>query len=202
MKKNLLALAAATTLAFAASNAMAEAKYNQAAGGTGTVTATAGVNLSVTVPKLIVLRVGSNVASQNTLSWTAAFNIPGALPSGTVPTTGTPNVDWNGTDPTITLGTQPAALTVWAWTNGTGANINCAVGTWSAANGPANSAFKVATTGTLPHPGNDLGTCTQTNFSQNTVVTGTWTYTLDTATAAAWKAGAYTAAVTYTAQGL
>jgi hypothetical protein len=90
---------------------------------------------------------------------------------------------------------------VYAWTNATAGTINCAMGAWSAAGGPANANFTVAVTGTLPHPGANLGACASTSFASNTLATGTWAYSLG-GTPGSWAAGTYTNVITYTATGI
>ena len=62
-----------TSLALAGANAMAESQYGS---GTGTITAQARVNLSVTVPKLILLRVGSTDTTIDTVTWASTLSIP------------------------------------------------------------------------------------------------------------------------------
>jgi hypothetical protein len=191
------AFAAAWT--FLAGPAAAESTYGYASGGSGTVTATAHVNLSVSVAKLILLRVGSANGTVDTASWTFGASIPGVP---TAPVSGNNNtaVNWDGTAPTLSA-TNPSALNVYAWTNATTPTINCAMGSWSATGGPANSDFTVTVTGTLPHPGANLGACASTSFSANTLVSGTWSYALG-GTPASWKAGTYSNTITYTATGL
>ena len=195
-----LALIAGACLSLVGTNALAESTYGYNAAGTGNVTATAQVKLSVTVPKLILLRVGSANTTVDTLAWTAVPSIP-ATP--TAPSNGdNVGVDWDGSAPTITAGTQPAALNVYAWTNATTATINCVVGTWVGTNSPANADFAVTTvTGTLPHPGNDLGACASTTIPSRTLASGTWAYVLS-GTPASWGAGVHTNTVTYTASGV
>ena len=194
-----LALIAGACLSLVGTNALAESTYGYNAAGTGNVTATAQVKLSVTVPKLILLRVGSANTTVDTLAWTAVPSIP-ATP--TAPSNGNNvGVDWDGAAPTITAGTQPAALNVYAWTNATAATINCAVGTWVGTNSPANADFAVTVTGTLPHPGANLGACASTTFPSRTLASGTWTYVLS-GTPASWDAGVHTNTVTYTASGV
>ena len=194
-----LALIAGACLSLLGTNALAESTYGYNAAGTGTVTATARVNLSVTVPKLILLRVGSANTTVDTLAWTAVPSIP-AVP--TAPVTGNnTGVNWDGAAPTITAGTQPAALNVYAWTNATTATINCSVGAWVGTNSPVNSDFVVTVTGTLPHPGNDLGACVSTTIPSRTLASGTWAYELS-GTPASWGAGVHTTTVTYTASGV
>lgn len=187
-------------LAVAASgSAMAESQYGYNAAGTGTVTAQAKVNLSVTVPKLILLRIGSANTTVDTLSWTATPSIPGVP---TTPVTGNnTSVNWDGTAPTFTAGTQPAAVNVYAWTNAGAGTINCAMGAWVGTGNPANADFSVTVTGTLPHPGANLGACASTSFPSNTLAAGTWAYVLG-GTPGALGAGVHTNTVTYTATGI
>ena len=184
-------------LALAGGQALAESQYGS---GTGTITAQAKVNLSVTVPKLILLRVGSTNTTVDTVTWTSALSIPGVP---TTPITGNnTNVDWSGAAPTVTTSTAPHTLTVYAWTNARAGTINCAMGAWAPlTGGPANADFTVTTTGTLPHPGANLGACASTSFPSNAVATGTWAYTLG-GTPAGWVANTYTNTITYTAQGI
>ncbi len=194
-----LAILAGACLSLLGTNALAESTYGYDAAGTGNVTATAQVKLSVTVPKLILLRVGSANTTVDTLAWTAVPSIP-ATP--TAPSNGNNvGVDWDGAAPTITAGTQPAALNVYAWTNATTATINCSVGTWVGTNSPVNSDFEVTVIGTLPHPGANLGACASTTFPSRTLASGTWTYVLS-GTPASWDPGVHTNTVTYTASGV
>lgn len=192
--------AAALGLALVSSPALAESTYGYASSGVGTVTATAKVNLSVAVPKLILLRVGSANATIDTLSWQVTPGIP-AVP--TTPVNGDNTiVDWNGTAPTFGLASTTATIVASAWTNATTGTINCAIGAWSATGGPTNANFAVsAGAGTLPHPGATLGACASTAFTSGAVQTSTWTYTLG-GTPLSWTAGTYTNIVTYTATGV
>ncbi len=201
-KTTLAAGIAGLALALTGASALAEATYGYNAAGTGTVTATAKVNLSVSVPKLILLRVGGTNTSVDTLSWTTSASIP-AVPTTPTTTGNSVSVDWDGTAPTFTVGAQPSALNVYAWTNAGTATINCSVAAWTPGTGtpPPLSAFAVAVTGTLPHPGANLGACGSTSFTPNTVASGTWAYTLG-GTPAGWTAGTYTTTVTYTATGV
>ncbi|RSZ32247.1 MULTISPECIES: hypothetical protein [unclassified Variovorax] len=194
--RGMLALSLAG-LALAAGNAMAESQYGS---GTGTITAQAKVNLSVTVPKLILLRVGSTNTTVDTVTWTSSLSIPGVP---TTPVVGNnTNVDWSGAAPTVTATSAANVLNVYAWTNAGAGTINCAMGAWAPlTGGPTNADFTVATTGTLPHPGANLGACASTSFNSNVAASGTWTYTLG-GSAASWVANTYTNTITYTAQGI
>lgn len=189
-----LALASGTGLA------LAESTYGYSSTGTGVVTATARVNLSVTVPKLILLKVGSSGATIDTLSWTTGFSIP-ATPTTPSVTANSAGVVWDGTNPTVSTSATPAAVPVAAWSNSTGSTVNC-LATAIAAGGPTLANFTVASTGTLPHPGANLGACAATAaIAANTLVSSNWTYTLG-GTPSTWLAGAYTSVVTYTATSL
>ena len=183
-------------LALAGSGALAESQYGS---GTGTITAQARVNLSVTVPKLILLRVGSTNTTVDTVTWASTLSIP---PVPTTPVTGNnTNVDWNGAAPTVTPASTTNTLNVYAWTNASAGTLNCAVGTWVGTNNPANADFSVTVTGSLPHPGANLGACASTSFASNTVASGTWAYVLG-GTPTGWGAGVHTNTVTHTAQGI
>lgn len=205
MKTNsmkVLAIACGAALALVSGVSMAESQYGYASSGTGSVTAQATVKLAVTVPKLILLKVGTSDSGtgtpvQDTITWTTAFSIP-AVP--TTPTNGSnTGVNWDGTAPTVTATTAGGSISVAAWTNGAGATINCAAPTWTpATGGPVNGDFGVTATGSLPHPGTNLGSCASTAIPVNSLATGTWAYAL-TGTPANWKAGSYTASVLYTA---
>lgn len=193
-----VALCAAWLLAGAP--ALAESTYGYNAAGGGTVTATARVNLSVTVPKMILLRVGSATGSGDTAAWTVGASIPGTptTPSGTGNSLA---ANWDGTAPTLSPTASPAALNVFAWTNASAGALSCALGAWSAPGGPADADFGVTVTGSLPHPGAHLGACASTAIPSNVVLSGTWQYVLG-GTPGAWSAGAYTNVITYTASGI
>ena len=195
-----LTIALGTSMALASGAAMAESTYGYNSTGVGVVTATARVNVSVTVPKLILLRVGSAGATIDTLSWTTGLSIPAGslVPSVTADNAA---VAWDGVAPTATTSTNPAALAVYAWSNFAGTTVNCAA-TPITAGGPTLANFTVTATGTLPHPGANLGACAATAaIAANTVATGTWAYALGGAPGT-WTAGAYSSVITYTATSL
>ncbi|RZI97740.1 MAG: hypothetical protein EOO54_29505 [Haliea sp.] len=198
--RSIASLAFGVALANTSGTALAESTYGYNAAGTGTVTATARVNLRVTVAKLILLRVGSANAVVDTAAWTVGATIPAGP---TTPVTGNNTaVNWNGAAPTLTASASPAAFNVYAWTNATTPTINCAMGAWTGpAGGPTNANFTVTVAGTLPHPGANLGACAATAFPANALATGTWQYAIG-GTPGTWPAGVYTNSITYTAQGL
>ncbi|TWO66168.1 hypothetical protein FN976_26720 [Caenimonas sedimenti] len=184
---------------------MAESRYGYASSGTGTVTATARVSVSVTVPKLILLRVGGSgafAAGTDTVDWSLAAATPAGIVNGNNTV-----IAWDGTTaPTFTATAGTVALPASAWTNANAGTISCQVTTAFAAGGPAATDLTVAIGGgTLAHPaGANVGAaCTgaTTAFTSNSVRTSTWTYSLDSSNAANWRAGAYSAQITYTASG-
>lgn len=196
------ALGAALAAAFALGGAHAESTYGYQSSGAGTVTATARINLSVAVPKMILLRVGSANTTVDTLNWSVTQTIPaGAV----TPVTGNNTaVNWDGSAPAASIATPGQTTTATAWTNSTGGSLNCAATAVSPAGGPTLADFTVAASATgspLSHPGASLSACTSTAFTSNQVRSSTWTYTLG-GTPASWPAGTYTSTVTYTATGV
>lgn len=190
--------------ALMSTNARAESTYGYASSGTGAVVATARVNLSVTVPRLILLKVGSSSTTIDTASWTVSASIP-AVPTIPITTANGVSVNWNGAAPSLSVASPTTtSFAVSAWTNVGSSTVSCAVPTISPATGPAAADFAVTNTGgagTLNHPGATLGACGATiAIPANSVNTGTWEYKLN-GTPASWPAGVYTSVVTYTATG-
>jgi len=190
--------------------AQAESTYGYNSAGGGGVSARARLNISIVVPKVVVLRVGSAGAATDTLTYNARVAIPsGATVTGdTTATTSLANqaVVWNGNAPTTTVpGSAARAAAAFAWTNGGGVAISCSASVF-AAGGPALGDIAVANTGgasAFPHPGANLGNCgTDLPLTANTPYADTWTYTLTSTGASSWKAGAYATTVTYTAAGV
>jgi hypothetical protein len=193
--------------------AMAESTYGYNSAGTGVVTATARLNVSVAVPKLILLRVGSDAAVVDTVALTAALSpgIPGGLAAAAVTAAGSVNNAATGWDKTAPVFTAAAGTPVLAasWTNSSGgASVDCAVTTaFTAASGLLSTHITVATSaplggGALAHPGANTACGTPTTFAKNTVVGSTWTYAITAAGLAAASAGTNTETLTYTATSL
>lgn len=196
------ALIAAAALLVPAGTALAESQYGYDSTGTGTVTAQARVNLSISVPKMILLRVGS-AATTDTLSWNTSFSVATAP---TAPVNGNNQAgNWGGTAPTATTSANPAALAVYAWTNNANGGRLSYTATAFAANGPTLGNVSVTSGAGLAHPTPSTlaaASTAGTDFAAGTVATGSWTYALDGTGSAAWRAGVYTATVTYTATSL
>jgi len=198
----LLAVSAAA-LAFVGGSAMAESQYGYTTT-TGTqVTATARVTLSIVVPKLILLRVGSTITGGDTLSWNAGFNIP------PTPTVGN-NQDyaWTGAAPAPATITNPGALLASAWTNSSGGGDLSYTATAFGAGGPTLANITVtsaAATGAAlnhPLPATLAATSTTvTHFNPNALSNANWSYALS-GSPGTWTPGTYNSTVTYTATSL
>jgi len=195
-----LSLGAMAALAVFAAPASAESQYGS---GTGTITAQARVNLSITVPKMILLRVGSPGATVDTLSWNSALSVASAP---TAPVDGNNQAaNWDGTAPTAsTAANPPGAVGVYAWTNAPGGGSLSYTASAFGAGGPTLGNITVTPATGLSHPV-PLALATSSTaavtFAATTVATGSWTYTLG-GTPAGWQAGTYTSQVTYTATSL
>ena len=186
-------------LAAASGVALAESTYGYSAAGTGAVSANASVNLRVAVPKLILLRVGSQAAVDeitwtNTRSWSTS---PTTLVDGN-----NQAANWDGVAPSLSITSTTNALAVYAWHNGgaAGATLTFTSTAFAPTGGPLLSNVAVGASGLNPpsHPGGTLDAATPVNLITNTLYSGTWTYTLG-GTPASWAAGTYSGSVTYTA---
>lgn len=203
-----LALTLGAGLAIASGAALAESTYGYNSAGTGTVTASARVTVTVAVPKLILLRVGADNTTVDTLAFTAVLNpgIPGGITAAAVTAAGNGNglaSGWNGTAPAFGAPTAQS-LTAYTWTNSTGGGqlgLSTAVNTALAGITPADiTVTPTAVAGTMPtHPANTTTNANFGTFARNTVHSATWAYSVSSATLAAAAAGAYSQTITYTA---
>lgn len=194
----LLTVAAGAALALACGVALAESQYGYTTTPATQVTAQAHLTLSVTVPKLILLRVGTQTGSGDTLSWTAP------LTWATAPAITAANnqaANWDGTAPTLGTVTNPTAVPVSAWTNSSGGGSLSYTAVDFTGSGPALGNITVASGAGLAHPTPaTLATAStgSTSFATTAVATGTWTFSL-TGSAVTWTPGTYTTVITYTA---
>ena len=204
-----LALIAGACLSLVGTNALAESTYGYSPAGTGAITANARVDLEINVPKLILLRVGSDGATINKLTWNAGPTWA-AAPS-TLPSTDVSNQanSWDGAAPTAgTIATQ-TAVAAFAWTNSSGGGslaytATAFAATPAAAVGPALGDITVTSAAGLAHPVPAVlatASTTPTTFGKNTLASGSWTYALG-GTPATWSSGQYTSRITYTASSL
>ncbi len=201
--RRMLAVSLAALALASGSTAIAESQYGYATATGAAVTATARVNLSIVVPKLILLRVGTTTAGGDTLSWTSDFGI---TPTPTV--ANNQNYAWTGAAPTTTTGANPAAVLASAWTNSSTGGSLSYVATDFGAGGPTLGNITVSSvTGSgaaLNHPlpaALATASTTSTSFAANTLANSNWTFAL-AGTPATWRAGTYTSTVTYTATAL
>ena len=206
MKK--MAVIAGAAAALASGAAMAESTYGYDSAGTGTVSATAKLDITVTVPKLILLRVGTSDNTVDVATLTATLNtgIPGGianpLTAGNSQASG-----WDGTAPVWSTASS-SNVQAWAWTNSTGGGkVDAAVTTaFLGTSGLTAADITVASTavlgGGLAHPGTDTGTNVTTSFARNTVVSSTWVFSIAPAALANVVGGSNTERMTYTATSL
>ncbi|MEZ5537017.1 MAG: hypothetical protein R3F02_15520 [Thiolinea sp.] len=207
ISKQLMMTAVASVL-FSSAALMAESQYGYSSSGvigTGGLTAQADVKITVTVPNLILLRVGSANTTVDELTFTGTPSIP-AVPTN--PADGNNvSVDWDGTAPTFSAATAQT-LRAFSWTNSAGGGeVDCAVTTaFPAASNLLPSHVTITSTavtnGGLAHPGADSACGTPTSFARNTLVSSDWEYQVTAAGMAAAAPGTYSQTMTYTATAL
>lgn len=197
MKTQLKALTAAMGLGLvlASGSAMAESTYGYDPAA-GIVSATAHLKITVKIPKLILLRVGTAGSTTDEVVFTATPDVP-ASPVTDV----SQPVTWTGAAaPTFTATASGSVVTASTWNNSSGGgSLTCAVTTPFAAGGLLASNVTVAATGALAHPGAHTGCGDTIALARNTLLNGSWTYTLDSTVLAAAAAGADSETITYTA---
>ena len=166
--------------------------------------ASAGLNLAINVPNIVMLKVGAAGAtvSTATMNVTSSAVSPGLSPVYGPFVGNNTVVDWDGTTaPTLTSSTS--TIPVAAWTNTSNAVITCT----TALIGFAGADIVVGTaTGSgllLPHPlGATNLTCggATAALNVNTLYNSNYTYTAGS-TLVGGAPGAYTGTVTYTITG-
>lgn len=208
-----LSLAIGTVIALASGGAMAEQTIGVQAAGTPAI-ATARVNVRVTVLKVVVLRVGAADATISDVNFSVGPNpaIAGA-PANSLAYAGTIPPAIGTTVATTNPVTAAGAVTVGAWTNGSGTLLSCSLSTLAGATAFATGATaagvpgtnditvtSVAGTGNLQTPGATLTSCgaSTSTIAALTTLGGTFTYGTSF-TAANLAAGIYGNTVTYTA---
>lgn len=205
----LLATAGATALLLASPGLKAESTYGYSAAGAAGVTATARVNINVTVPTLILLRVGA-ATGESTLNFSATPNATAAPTSATLAAltgdTSNAAANWDGTAPTFSA---PTGQTVraYAWTNSAGGGqLGLASVVNTALTGIDPAAITVDATGVngaMPaHPANTATNANFGTFTRNTLHAADWTYSVDATALNAASAGTYEQVTTYTASAL
>ena len=210
-----LSLAMVVGLGLTGTAALAEQTIGVQTGAT-TAIATARVQVSVIVQKVVVLRVGNADATVPTVTFTVGPNpaVAGA-PGNSLAYAGAIPPVFGTTVATTNPVTAAGALTVGAWTNAAaGASLTCALSALGGATSFATGATAAGVPGTddmtvtsvagatnLQHPTANLTGCTNAStaaIASLAVLGGTFTYgTAFTATNLA--AGTYGNTVTYTA---
>ena len=197
LQLSLISAVVGSALMFASIGSKADSSYGYNAAGTGSVKATANVKITVNIPLLVLLRVGSSAGTIDNL----IFNASPSAPTGISADGDSLAIDWDGTAPVFvaTAGT-PVTLKAYGWTNAVkGAELSCTE-TNDFPTGFAATDITVASAGTLIHPGAN-GACAgpATPFGANTVATSDWTYGVNATALAAAPAGSYSQTITYTA---
>ncbi|MGE0310313.1 MAG: hypothetical protein AB7P21_01640 [Lautropia sp.] len=189
--------------ALAAASSLAQAESRLSAAASGSITATAKLTVNVTVPKILYLRVGGAGTAVDAVNFVVGGSGLGALPmndatfAGAVPI-GPGTVGVTDTDASNGAGIVSAQL----WSNTGTATLACASSAITSGTAAlVKTDFKVTSTGTLAHPGGDLG-CTGGATNVGTAggagaFSGTWSFAYSPSAMPA--AGTYTGTVTYTA---
>lgn len=197
------AFAAAALLGVGALHA--DSQYGYSSTGATGVQASAGVQVQVTVPTLILLRVGNPQTPLNLLTLTAT---PTVTSAPATPADGSLQAaNWDGNAPVF--GTAPSAtVRAFAWTNSPGGaqlGLASVVDTPLGGITPADITVSAAAVGALALLTHPATTATNANYAllpRNTVHQADWTYSIGTATLNAAAAGTYLQTTTYTATAL
>lgn len=166
--------------------------YNSAAKG---VSAQAHVDIKVTVPELVVLRVGDAKAI-DVLELSAQATVKSD--PGLISADGN-NVDaaWDGAVPGFEAKDQ--ALGAYVWTNAKGVTLKCESDDKLTAINLDSGKVNVAADGDLKHPGATTACGDKIDIPQNKLQTATWIYSIKPEDLANAYAGTATQRTTYTA---
>lgn len=177
------------SLALGAMSLAAQAASNFATGASGTLTTSVNLNFSITIPRFVMLRVGS-AASVNTLSYaptaTQIVNSTGVLPTGG--DTGAGN-----TDVTVrVIGNGGGNVTLTA--------VTSAPNLVSGGNSiPWTTLTASSPTGSITAPPFNSGSTVLTPSGGVVNQSGSWRYTWTNPPSTVYAAGTYAGTVTYTA---
>lgn len=182
--------------------AFADSTFGYSSAGTGNVSATAQAKVTVNVPKLILLRVGTAGATIDTLTFSASPTI-NSLPGATLGTSGSSKAaTWDGAVP-LFADTAGQDLNALVWTNSAGGGeLTCATTAdtqFTSAFGLTSANVAVSSSGTLGHPGTSTACGSTVSVAKNTLLGGTWTYSISGSALANAAAGTHTQTTTYTA---
>jgi hypothetical protein len=199
----LLAVALVSSAAALMHVAQAESTYGYNAAGTGTVSATAKAKVTVNIPKMLLLRVGTASSTVDELTFNGTPSIV-TMPTGGLADGNSQAASWDGNAPTFADVTGQT-LSAFSWTNNVGgATLTCttvADQMFVTANGLTSADVDVLNGGanTLAHPGNTTACSSPTPIPKNTLVSSTWTYSIKGTALAKAAAGTHKQTTTYTA---
>jgi hypothetical protein len=192
MNKVLVSVVAAGVVAFAGSS-LADSQYGYNDANTG-VSAKAQVKVTVKVPELVVLRVGtSNKVDEITLTASATVaSAPGSI------TVNANNTAANWDDSIPTLKSDEKSVTMAVWTNAKSVKLDCSsdTGLSSLNLKPEHILVSVSST---EHPGTSTKCGSPVDITRNTVLTSTWKYSVDATALQSAYSGSATQTTTYTA---
>jgi hypothetical protein len=202
LKHTLLACTTGAMLALPIDLALAESTYGYAASPFATdvsVSATARVKMTVDIPLVALLRVGSAGAAIDEVKLVAgSLSIPGG-PATPTPGNSQPST-WNGQPPTFTVGTSTnSTLSAYAWHNALGGGVlSCSTDTQGLLPTDISVTAVAGLATKLSHPGNDIACGGTTSVAHNTVYDASWTYAVSSATLSTMAGGSKAqATVTY-----
>jgi len=181
----------------------AESQYGYDPTGTGTATASARLNITVVVPQVILLRVGSSGSGvDNLILRDEVGGVPGGVT--TIADGSNQPTGWDSTQPALTT-TSSGSIQAWAWTNSSsgGAVMSAVTTEFPASSGlTANdvtiTSAPMGTTG-LAHPGTNAATSVPTLFPRNVVASSLWTFAVTQAIVPGRAGGSATLGMIYTA---
>ncbi len=199
---NAVAIATIAAIGLGCSAATAESAAGYQSSGLGVVSATLDVDIFVTVPKVILLRVGPSGTPEDQIQIKGSI---AGLVNGS-----NPHFAWSGAAPTFSVNTTGGFIgggktRAWAWTNSSaGGKVTCnAIGSGAAV---AASLVQVATSnnigGGLAHPGATTACGGTTNFAHHQVRRSDWQYSMTPAAMQSLNAGTHNYEVFYTATSL
>ena len=193
INKILAALVASGLLAVAGSS-IADSTFGYNSKGTGGGAAEANVKVTVTVPELVVLRVGSAGAAIDELRLQAAATIKGA--PGLIKTDGNNQAATWDELATPTLDSDRQKIEMYVWTNAKGVQLKCSSDTGLSGLNLLPRDIQVEST---MHPGATTECTDSVEIPRNEAISDTWAYSVDSTALSSAYAGTASQVTTYTA---
>ncbi|TXH75926.1 MAG: hypothetical protein E6Q85_04240 [Thiothrix sp.] len=193
MNKVLVSVAAAGLVAFAGSS-LADSQYGYNDAGTG-VSAKAQVKVTMKVPELVILKVGSS-NKVDELILNASATVKGA--PGLISANGNnKTADWDSTVPTIE--SNKKSVDVYVWTNAKDVKLKCESDDGLKGLNLFPKDILVKSPSTHPGTTTECPATASVDIPQSTLVTSTWEYSVDSTALQKAYSGSATQITTYTA---